>query len=113
MLLVCAGWLWLWSPKFQKLKGLSLPPPLLPSLLLLPDDFGTAEEATAMLRFSALTMPVVTVFGRSSGAPIATTGSPPLRRLESAKVAGVSPDAFVSLITARSFSGSVPAIFAG
>ena len=65
-----------------------------------------------MLRSSALTMPVVTVFGRSSGAPIATVVSPTLRSLEFAKVAGVSPEAPVSLITARSFSGSVPTTFA-
>ena len=100
------------AAEVPEVERAAAPPLPLPPPLELPEPFGTAEEATAMLRFSALTMPVVTVFGRSSGAPIATTGSPTLRSLEFANVAGVRPEASVSLITARSFSGSVPTTFA-
>src|SRR4051812_34770190 len=98
------------SPKFQKLNGLSPPP--LPSPELPLGLLGTAEDWMLMLRFRALTMPVVTVPGRSSGAPIAIVVSPTFSRLESAKVAGVRPLAPVSLMTARSFTGSVPTIVA-
>ena len=55
-----------------------------------------------MLRFSALTMPVVTEFARPSGAPSATAVSPTLSFDESANSIGVRPSASVSLITARS-----------
>ena len=41
-----------------------------------------------MLRFSALTMPLVTVLDRPSGAPMATAVSPTLSLLESANCSG-------------------------
>ena len=72
------------------------------------DSSGSADEATVMLRLSALTMPLDTVPARPSGAPIATAVSPTLSFDESAKVAASSPLASVSLITARSAIGSMP-----
>ncbi len=61
-----------------------------------------------MLRFSALTIPFVTVPARPSGAPIAIAVSPTLSLSESANSAGCRSLASVSLITARSEMGSVP-----
>ena len=61
-----------------------------------------ADEAIEMLRFRALTIPVVTVFDRPSGAPIATVWSPTFSSEESANSIGVRPEASESLITARS-----------
>ncbi len=69
---------------------------------------GAAEEATSIERFSALMMPLVTVPARPSGAPIAIAVSPTLSLSESANSSGVRPEASVSLMTARSLSGSVP-----
>ncbi len=63
---------------------------------------GAADEAIWIERFSALTMPVVTVLDSPSGAPTATVWSPTLSLLESPNVMGVSPDASSSLMTARS-----------
>jgi len=50
----------------------------------------------------ALTMPSVTVSERPKGLPIASTTSPTWILEESANVAGVSPPALATLITARS-----------
>ena len=69
---------------------------------------GSADDATVMLRLSALTMPLDTVPARPSGAPIAMAASPTLSFDESAKVAASSPLASVSLMTARSAIGSMP-----
>ena len=44
---------------------------------------GAADEAISIERLSALTMPVVTVFDRPSGAPTAIVASPTLRSTES------------------------------
>ncbi len=71
-------------------------------------DLGTLTS-----RFSAETMPLVTVPVRRSGEPMATTCSPTLRLPESPSRAGFRPLAPWSLIRARSLSGSVPTIFAG
>ncbi len=71
-------------------------------------ESGAAEDAIWIERFSALTMPVVTVFDSPSGAPIAIVWSPTLRAEESANSTGVRSSASVSLITARSYVGSVP-----
>ena len=72
------------------------------------DSSGAADDAIVMLRFSALTMPLVTVPERPSGAPIAMAVSPTLRSSESANSALGSPLAPSSLMTARSEIGSVP-----
>src|SRR5664280_766417 len=62
-------------------------------------------------RSRALTMPVVTVPARPSGLPIAMTGSPTLRAVESPRLIGVrSLGGLVSLRTARSVDASVPTI---
>jgi len=66
------------------------------------DESGRADDAIWMLRFRALTMPVVTEFDRPSGAPRATAVSPTLSFDESAKSIGVRSVASSSLITARS-----------
>ena len=61
------------------------------------------------LRWSALTMPAVTVRSSPNGLPIATTGSPTWTASESASASGVS--AFASASTsssARSVEGSEP-----
>ena len=57
-----------------------------------------------MERLSALTMPLVTVPARPSGAPIAIAVSPTLSLSESANSSGVRPLASTSLMTARSES---------
>ena len=63
---------------------------------------GAADDAIWIERFSALTMPVVTVLDRPSGAPTAMVWSPTLSSDESANSTGVRPSASTSLITARS-----------
>lgn len=69
-----------------------------------------SEEETG--RFSALTMPLVTVLSRPNGEPIATTSWPTLRSLELPSVAAVRPDWPSALITARSVTGSRPTMSA-
>src|SRR5262245_22395158 len=60
-------------------------------------------------RWSALTIPLVTVSSRPNGLPIATTGSPTCTFDESPNETGCSTDDGAStLITARSVDGSVP-----
>ena len=67
---------------------------------------------TAMLRFRALTMPLVTVPLRvPSGLPTAITSSPMTRALLSPTTAGVRPSASI-LMTAMSLSESAPMIWA-
>src|ERR671925_1235339 len=64
-------------------------------------------------RWSALTMPAVTVSSSPNGLPIATTGSPTSTLLESASDNGCSrEDGASTLSTARSVEGSVPTMFA-
>ena len=58
---------------------------------------GAADEATSIERFSALTMPLVTVPARPSGAPMAIAVSPTLSSSESANSSGVRPEASVEL----------------
>jgi hypothetical protein len=66
-----------------------------------------------IVRFSALTTPVVTVPSRPNGLPMATTPSPTWTWLELAKASGCSSDFGAStLITATSVEGSVPTTFA-
>ena len=65
-------------------------------------ESGAADEAIWMLRFSALTMPVVTELDSPSGAPTATAVEPTLISDESANSIGFRPSASSSLITARS-----------
>ncbi len=67
-----------------------------------PDESGSADDAIWILRFNALTMPVVTEFDSPSGAPSATAVSPTLSSDESANSMGVRSFASVSLMTARS-----------
>ena len=57
-------------------------------------------------------MPLVTVPVRPSGEPMATTWSPTWTPSESPRVAAFRPEAFSSLISARSFLLSVPTTFA-
>ena len=73
-----------------------------------PPDSGTALDCTSMLRFSAETMPLVTVPERPSGAPIAIVVAPTLSFEESANWIGTSPCASVTWMTAMSMSGSMP-----
>ena len=70
---------------------------------------GALGLPTETGRFSALTMPEVTVASRPNGEPIATTFSPTadLVRLADASP-GCRPETPSALITARSVSGSVP-----
>jgi hypothetical protein len=63
-------------------------------------------------RFSALTMPLVTVPCRPSGEPIATTCSPGARSAELPRVALVRPLTPLAWITARSVTGSRPTMLA-
>ena len=85
----------------------------LPGVVVSPEvPLGTAEEAIWMLRLSELMMPSVTVFERPSGAPIAMAFWPTLRLLESPNSIGWRPLASVSLMTARSTTGSVPTTLA-
>ena len=60
-------------------------------------------------RFSALTMPVVTVPARPSGEPMAITGSPTTRSSTLPSEASTSPG-FSTLMTAMSLAGSRPTI---
>ena len=64
--------------------------------------------ATETGRFSALTMPVVTVAFRPYGEPTATTVCPTLRSLDLPSEAGVRSETSSAWITATSVSGSVP-----
>jgi hypothetical protein len=64
------------------------------------------------VRFNALTMPLVTVLDRPSGAPNAITGSPISRDAESPRGIVRSPAWPLILMTARSVSGSRPVIVA-
>lgn len=66
----------------------------------------SAETVTS--RSSAEMMPLVTVPVRPSGEPIATTSSPILTLSELPRLAALSPEASLSLISARSFLLSVP-----
>ena len=59
-------------------------------------------------RFSAETMPEVTVADRPSGDPTATTSWPTCRSADVPNVAGVRPETPSALITARSSTGSAP-----
>src|SRR5260370_18326492 len=59
-------------------------------------------------RFSALTMPLVTVFCRPSGDPTATTPSPTRRLADEPSVTGVRPETPRALTTAVSLAGSGP-----
>jgi hypothetical protein len=64
-------------------------------------------------RWSALTIPLVTVSSSPNGLPIAIAASPTWTRLESETVSGWSTESGAStLITARSVDGSVPTTFA-
>src|ERR1700761_3896612 len=64
-------------------------------------------------RFSALTMPVVTVPDRPSGDPIATTGWPTFRSDEEPSEIGGSPLTPCTRITAISLVGSAPTTVKG
>ena len=60
-------------------------------------------------RWTALTMPAVTVRSRPNGLPIATTGSPTRTASESPRRSGASAVASTSTLrTARSVEGSLP-----
>ena len=61
-----------------------------------------------MVRFSAETIPLVTVASSPSGAPMATTWSPTLIFEESANTIGINGLVVSIFITARSLVGSVP-----
>src|SRR5215470_16109136 len=60
------------------------------------------------VRPTADTMPFVTLLVSPSGLPIASTMSPTATLLESANVAGLSPDASLTWMTARSSGGYAP-----
>ena len=94
-------------------------PPLLPGLMaasvwiagyvvLLP----SSSEPTFTGRFSALTMPLVTVDSSPNGEPIATTSWPTSRLPDLPMVAGVRSLTPSALISAVSVSGSVPSTVA-
>lgn len=93
-----------WPPNW---KGQLPSPPWPPWLSLW---LSSVETVTS--RLSAETMPLVTVPVRPSGEPIATTVSPTLTPSELPRVAAFRPDAFSSLISARSFLLSVPTTLA-
>ena len=63
-------------------------------------------------RFSALTMPEVTVPDRPSGDPTATTVWPTTSEPDEPRVAGVRPETPLALTTARSVDGSRPTMVA-
>src|SRR5450631_3468855 len=70
---------------------------------------GSVDWSVVTGRFSALTMPVVTVPARPSGLPTAMTWSPTLMVLASPRTMGLrSLGPLVNLMTARSVDGSVP-----
>src|SRR5215467_14214613 len=71
-----------------------------------PGDPSPAGSDT--VRPTADTMPLVTLLVRPNGLPIANTMSPTATLLESANVAGLSPDASPTWITARSSGGYAP-----
>ena len=74
------------------------------------DELSSSME-TSTGRLRAETMPVVTVFDRPSGAPIAMTGAPTLRFADVAKRATVrSVGGFSRRMTARSVVLSWPTI---
>lgn len=68
----------------------------------------SSSVETVTSRSRAETMPLVTVPVRPSGEPMATTSSPTLTLSESPRDAVLRPDAFFSLMRARSFLASVP-----
>jgi len=63
----------------------------------------------SICRWSALTMPAVTVPSRPNGLPTATTGSPTTSLLEFPTASGFNTDAgALTLMTAMSVDGSAP-----
>ena len=82
-------------------------PPELPGLIAasvwiaLMKDWSPASPPAVTGRFRALTMPLVTVLSRPSGAPTAITGSPTTTELESPSGSTGRP-ARLTLMTARS-----------
>ena len=92
------------TSKFQMSNGFS---PLGVGVVV-SGEVGTAEDATVMLRLSALTIPLLTEDESPRGAPIMMAVSPTLSAEESANSAGTSPDASVSWMTARSEIASMP-----
>ena len=100
---VCPG-----RSKFQKSNGLWLSGAWSPP----PEVSGSAEDAMVIDRFSADTMPSVTVPASPSGAPIAIAVSPTLSWDESANSAGWRLLVSASWMTARSEIGSMPTMVA-
>src|SRR5438270_2022958 len=73
---------------------------------------GALSDPTDTGRFSALTMPLVTVASSPKGDPIATTFSPTWMSSDVPILAGCRPLTPWALITARSVTGSVPTMVA-
>src|SRR5215467_8735469 len=71
-----------------------------------PGDPSLAGSDT--VRPTAETIPLVTLLVRPNGLPIANTMSPTATLLESANLAGLSPEASLTWITAKSSGGKVP-----
>ena len=103
--------IWLLTPTTWP-SVLSSGPPLLPLLIAasvwMTPVMGWLSGET-MVRFRALTIPVVTVLRSPYGSPMATTASPTVTAEESAKVSGWSSLAGALMrITATSLLGSLP-----
>jgi hypothetical protein len=70
------------------------------------------DSDTDTCRLSAETMPLVTVFCRLSGEPIATVWSPTCTSSEFAKASGVQPEPPSAWTTAMSSAAMYPTTFA-
>src|SRR5206468_10651636 len=103
--------IWALTPTTSPLESSSGPPelPWLIAASVWIESLIVKLFGACIWRWTALTIPPVSVSSRPNGLPIATTASPTLTLLESPSVSGCRTDCGAStLITARSVDWSLP-----